>query len=66
MTKQVFNEFTNISNEHYNSVDKPLLEEIQFSVEEYRFKIKVGDENTVIKKYKNEAMVMAIDKGQIS
>jgi hypothetical protein len=66
MTKQVFNEFKNISKEHYNSVDKPLLEEIRFSIEDYRFKIKVGNENTAIKKYKNEAMVMTIDKGQIS
>ena len=66
MTKQVFNEFINILKEHYNSVDKPLLEKIQFSVKDHRFKIKVGNENTVIKKHKNEAMVMAIDKEQIS
>lgn len=50
MTKQVSDEFVKISKEHYNPVDKPILKEIQFSIEDYRFKIKVGNENTIIKK----------------
>jgi hypothetical protein len=31
---------------------------ISISVKDHKFKIKVGNENTAIKKHKNEAMVM--------
>lgn len=65
MTKQVLDDFTNISKQYYNSVDKPLLEKVQFSVDNFKFKVNVN-ENMVTKEYKNEAMVMAVDNGQIS
>ena len=42
------------------------MEEVQFSVKDYKFKVKIGDENIETKKHKNEAIVMAIDKGPIS
>jgi hypothetical protein len=66
MTKQVFNDFTNISKQYYNPEDKPLLKEVQFSVNDFKFKIRIGDEDVAVKKYKSEAMMMAIDNGQIS
>ena len=65
MTKQIFEDFTNISKNYYNPIDQPLLEEVQFSVKDYKFKVKIGDENIETKKHKNEAIVMAIDKGPI-
>ena len=65
MTKQVLNDFTNISKNYYNPVDKPILEKVQFSVDNYKIKVNVN-ENMVTKEYKNEAMVMVVDNGQIS
>ena len=59
MTKQVLNDFTNISKNYYNPVDKPILEKVQFSVDNYKFKVNVN-ENMVTKEYKNEAMVMVV------
>ena len=58
MTKQIFDDFTNISKNYYNPIDQPLLEEVQFSVKDYKFKVKIGDENIETKKHKNEAIVM--------
>ena len=54
MTKQIFDDFTNISKNYYNPIDQPLLEEVQFSAKDYKFKVKIGDENMEIKKHKNE------------
>uniref|UniRef100_U9U9M3 Uncharacterized protein n=1 Tax=Rhizophagus irregularis (strain DAOM 181602 / DAOM 197198 / MUCL 43194) TaxID=747089 RepID=U9U9M3_RHIID len=65
MTKQVLDDFTNISKNHYNPVDKPILEKVQFSVNNYKFKVNVN-ENLITKECKNEAMVMVVDNGQIS
>uniref|UniRef100_U9TPU0 Uncharacterized protein n=1 Tax=Rhizophagus irregularis (strain DAOM 181602 / DAOM 197198 / MUCL 43194) TaxID=747089 RepID=U9TPU0_RHIID len=65
MTKQVLDDFTNISKNHYNSVDKPILEKVQFFVNNYKFKVNVN-ENLITKECKNEAMVMVVDNGQIS
>ena len=39
MTKQIFDDFTNISKNYYNPIDQPLLEEVQFSVKDYKFKV---------------------------
>ena len=41
MTKQIFDDFTNISKNYYNPIDQPLLEEVQFSVKDYKFKVKL-------------------------
>ncbi|GET04625.1 hypothetical protein GLOIN_2v1789397 [Rhizophagus clarus] len=66
VTKWTLNNFTNISKLYYSPKDQSILEEIQFSIKDYRFKVKIRDENTTVKKQKNKAIVMAIDKGQIS
>ncbi|RIA91376.1 hypothetical protein C1645_847575 [Glomus cerebriforme] len=66
MTKQILDNFTNISEHYYNPVDKPILEKVQFSVNNYyKFKVNVN-ENLVTKENKNEAMVIVVDNGQIS
>jgi hypothetical protein len=66
MTKQVFDDFKNISKDYYNPVDQPLLEKVQFSVKDHKFKVKIGNEDIRTKKHRNEAVLMAIDKGPIS
>ena len=54
MTKQIFYDFTNISKNYYNPIDQPLLEKVQFSVKDYKFKVKIENENIETKKHKNE------------
>ena len=66
VAKKTLDSFNNISKQHYNSTDQPILELLQFSVENYKIKVNVEDEDMTIKKQKNEAIVRVIDKKQIS
>lgn len=42
VTKQTLNDFTNMSKLYYNPEDQSILEKIQFSVKDHRFKVKIG------------------------
>ncbi|CAG8731534.1 40209_t:CDS:2 [Gigaspora margarita] len=64
--KTMLNDFTNISKQYYNHMDDPILEELQFSVNNHKYKIEYDDESLITKKQKCEAIVKTVDQEQIA
>ncbi|CAG8757021.1 4711_t:CDS:1, partial [Racocetra fulgida] len=60
--KALSNNFTDISQQYYNHMDKPILEEFKFSINHHK---EYKDENLIAKKQKSEAIVKVIDQKQI-
>ncbi|CAG8798864.1 40399_t:CDS:2 [Gigaspora margarita] len=64
--KRLLDDFAIITKQHYNSIDKPVLEDLKFSVNNHRYKLEYGDEDLIVKKQKCEAVLKTVDQEHIA
>ncbi|CAG8834737.1 37072_t:CDS:2, partial [Gigaspora margarita] len=66
VSKRLLDDFAIISKQYYNSIDKPILEELRFSVNNHRYKLEYGDEDLIVKKQKYKAVLKTVDQEYIA